>query len=191
MKISKTLQTLFLAASVAALAACGGGSTTSPIPVVTSNTSIAINPSTGPAFLQALNGQTVSFASGVAELGTTGPTTISFSGSTFTVTETLTGKTVTGPMTFGSCIFTATNSAIVAFAVGKTITVNPCSLEIPTSGVAANGQGSSLVIGFKFPSAVGTFKIAVTVGPSGDVFLGNFLIGKATVSAPTGATGGN
>ena len=83
MKISKILQTLFLAASVATLAACGGGSTTVPTPVATSNASIALNPTTGPAFLQALNGQSFSFPGGVPELGTAGPTTVSFFGRQF------------------------------------------------------------------------------------------------------------
>ena len=190
MKISKILQTLFLAASVATLAACGGGSTTVPTPVATSNASIALNPTTGPAFLQALNGQSFSFPGGVPELGTAGPTTVSFSGGNFTITSG--GQTATGPMTFGSCIFKPSASSLLSIPAGTTITINPCSLEIATNGKTANGVSTNTTVTLKFPSGVSINLVAqVAVFADGTVTVYGIVVGKATVAAPTGATGGN
>ena len=188
MKISKTLQGLFLGSAVAMLAACGGGS--SSVPVAGSNTSISINPATGPALLKALDGKTATFAAGVAEFGTTGPTTVSFSGSNFTITEVNTGKTVTGPMTFGSCIFTAAQSSLLSFLVGRTITVNPCTIDANTAGIPASGVETIINVVFKFPSG-GSSVIAIplSIAADGTVKSGGTTLGNVTLSL-TGSTAG-
>ena len=135
-----------LSATVAAamLAACGGG--VSPTPVST-NTTTAVTAAT----VAGIAGTPYTFAGGVAEFGTTASTTLAVtsaaSGTSFEIGSG--GKTASGPMTFGSCIFTITKSDFVApspLVVGAKITITNCKVDIKSAGYSAGTQSIPTVL---------------------------------------------
>ena len=130
-----------LSATVAAamLAACGGGgSDVVPATPTTTATITAANSA-------ALAGSPYVFDSGVAQFGTTASTslTIAGAGAATTFSASSGGLTASGPMTFGSCIFTVTASsfpATHALGVGKVVTINPCTLKVNSAGYPTGTQ---------------------------------------------------
>ena len=154
------------AISVAALVACGGG--TDPVLVAASDTDVSV----APAVAAALVNTPFAFPSGVAALGTTAATTIQFTNSAATPAFSVAsgGNTATGVTTFGSCIFAVTSSTFPAghpLALGQTVTVNPCNMNVNAAGAVANGVGVTrsvaLVLGAASSSGASVV-VAVTAG---------------------------
>ena len=183
---------LFLAVLVsAALAACGGGGGSST-PVATrtstSNTTAAVTASVAAAVVN----QPFTFAGGVPDFGTTTPTTLAFTSATATPAFAIKagGLTASGRTTFGSCIFTITASTFPAgskLAVGEEVRVNPCSLNVATSGGNANGSASDREVKF----VLGTLNssgenLPVVINANGSVVINGETIGTVTISVVTG-----
>ncbi len=166
---SSNIKLVFSAVAAAALlAACGGGGSSEPILVANSDAVIPTNATVAGA----LAGTSFAFPSGVPALGTTGTTTLAFSGTAaapgFDVSSG--GNSAGGTAAFGSCIFVVTRSTFVAghpLALGQTVTVNPCNVNANTTGAVANGQATSrsvaLVLGAA-ASANATVTVGVTAG---------------------------
>jgi hypothetical protein len=187
---------LLAAAAAALLSACGGGggSAGNDAPAVAvADTTVGVSPTVTGAVVSAA----FSFPSGVTSFGTTSPTTVTFNDTTpipaFTVTSG--GNTAIGATTFGSCIFKIAESdfpASSSLAEGRTITVNPCNININTRGQVANGveqpRGVELVL-----NAVASSRTAlnVSVTRSGQVVLNGATVGTVVLSDGTGATGGS
>ena len=158
-----------LSATVAAamLAACGGGSDVLPATPSTTASVTAANAA-------ALTGTPYIFDSGVAQFGTTTSTSLTIAGAgaatTFAVASG--GKTASGPMTFGSCIFTVTKSDFTApspLAVGQVVTINPCTVTVNSAGYPAgttNVIPTTLTLGTTVSAANGK---TVTVTTTGNV----------------------
>ncbi len=166
-----------LSATVAAamLAACGGGgSDVVPATPATTTSVTAANAS-------ALAGTPYIFDSGVTELGTTASTSLTVAGSGAATTFELSseGATASGPMTFGSCIFTIRISTFRLghpLSVGRVITIPICSLRVNATGYPAgtNSIPTILTLGTK-TSATNNKTVTVTTG-------GSTVIGNVTVT---------
>lgn len=174
-------------AAAALVAACGGGSST---PILVASTD-AVLPAAAPV-VAAVAGVPFAFPSGVPALGTTGTTTIAFSGTAaatgFSVASG--GNTATGATSFGSCIFAVTASTFPAghpLSQGQTVTVNPCSMNIGTAGAVANGVAQSrsvaLVLG-SANSAGATITVGVTAG--GQLTLNGNSVGTVSLTPVSG-----
>jgi hypothetical protein len=149
----------------AALAGCGGGSS-DPLLVASADAVVPTNA----AVASSVAGTSFAFPTGVAALGTTGTTTVAFSGTAaspgFAVGSG--GNTASGSAAFGSCIFAVTSSTFPAghpLSVGQTVTVNPCSLNVNTTGALANGQATSRSVALVLGAAASA-NASVTVGVS-------------------------
>mgnify|MGYP000861713349 FL=1 len=130
---------LALIVAAAGLAACGGSDPAPPVKIATSNFTTSVTAANVAAF----GGQTFTFPDGVAAFGTTATTSLTLgTRTTPTFNLQIGAGTVTGNMSFGSCIFEVLTSTIGgdAYQVGRKITVNPCTIGIDTAGSAANGQ---------------------------------------------------
>lgn len=171
----------------AALAGCGGGSS-DPILVVSGDTAVPANATV----VAAVAGTSFAFPSGVAALGTTGETTVAFSGTAaapgFGVSSG--GNTASGTASFGSCIFVVTSSSFPpghALSRGQTVTVNPCSLSVNTTGAVANGtqvsRNVALVLG---ASASANSPVTVGVTASGQLSLAGALVTTVTLTPVSG-----
>lgn len=185
---------LLAAAVSAALVACGGGgSTSTPIAVAAANTSVAISPANGAAATAAVSGQTFTFPSGAAALGTTASTTVKLTsgaaGSPAKFDIASGTGTATGALTYGSCIFTvAVGSTIPGLPAGTVLTVNPCTLGIATSGLAANGvpQNGAATLTLGATSST-SLPLTVTISAGGDVSINGSSVGTVTTSRLTGS----
>jgi len=192
MSSGKTLWALGLV-TAGVLAACGGSS--EPAKVASAATAATIDKSTGPTVAAAVVGKTFSFPA-VPSFGTTATTTVALAGTgtapTFSIGSG--GKTASGSLGFGSCIFTITQSDFVApspLAVGQTITVNPCTLSVDTAGKKADGTttdtNTELVLNGATSAPV---VVPVAVSSSGTVTVNNQEVGKVTTTNTTGTGGG-
>ena len=186
---------LLAAAASAALVACGGGggSSSAPIKAASANTSVAIGPANGAAATAAVSGQTFAFASGVAALGTTASTTVALTSGAagapakFDIASG-TGK-ATGALTYGSCIFTvAAGSTIPSLPAGTVVTVNPCTLGVATTGLAANdvpqNGSATLTLGTTTSAAL---PLTVTISASGSVSINGSTVGTVATGNHTGS----
>lgn len=154
-------------AAAALVAACGGGSST---PILVASTD-AVVPAAAPV-VAAVAGVPFTFPSGVPALGTTGSTTIAFSGTAaapgFGISSG--GNTASGTAAFGSCIFAVTSSNFPAghpLSLGQTVTVNPCNLSVNTTGAVANGVATTRSVALLLGaanSAGASVVVAVTAG---------------------------
>ena len=175
------------------MSACGGSSSSStPVPVVASDTKVTINATTGPAVIGSLLNTPATFPNGVAAFGTTKSTAVTFKGTpaapTFEITTA--DGTAKGNLSFGSCKFTVTENSNVGslnlLAVGTTITIDPCSVSLGTKGKLANGIAQSGQIIFTFASGD---SVAVTliyaINANGTITINGSTYGTATLT--TGA----
>jgi hypothetical protein len=201
MRFNKVFLAGLVLSGSALLAACGGGGggSATPPPVATTDTAIAIDPATGPSAVQAVLGKDFKFDSGVPELGTTGATTLTLSGSGDKPSFAIVSGTdsATGAMTYGSCIFTV---GTVGFPAphrlrtgGTPVTVTPCTLSVNTSGLPGDGSAIArevtLVLGTTRSKPV---SLTVSISASGVLTVNNIVIGSVVLGAtprPTGATG--
>jgi hypothetical protein len=179
------------AVAAATLVACGGGGGDAPLQQVASDTTLAVNATVAGA----LSGTDFTFASGVADLGTSAATTVRFTGAgaspAFSISSG--GNTATGTTTFGSCIFNVTSSTFPAgssLATGQSITVNPCSANFNIRGVLANGVATSRPVGLLLGTASSArVPVQVGVNSSGQLVLSGAIVGNVTLTPVTGATG--
>ena len=182
---SSNIKLVFSAVAAAALlAACGGGGSSEPILVANADATIPANATVAGA----LAGTSFAFPSGVPALGTTGTTTLAFSGTAaapgFDVSSG--GNSAGGTAAFGSCIFVVTRSTFAAghpLALGQTVTVNPCTVNANTTGAVANGQATSrsvaLVLG---AAASANSTVTVGVNAGGQIVLNGALV--TTIQLP-------
>jgi len=169
------------------LAACGGGGSEGAA-VASSNTAVPASASTTAAVAD----KSFAFSSGIPALGTTGTsTTLSFtSDSKFAVTSG--GSSASGVTTYGSCIFTVTSSTFTAphpLALGGTpVRIDPCQIQLQTSGVTAGATtntNATLTLGTLVSTPV---LVPVVISNSGQVSIGNTVLGTVTVSTATGGS---
>jgi hypothetical protein len=77
-------------------------------------------------------------------------------------------------------------------AVGKTVTVNPCNINVNSKGLAANGQGVSRSIALVLGAAASAgVPVTVGVNPGGQLTLNGREVGTVTLVPVTGTTGGS
>jgi hypothetical protein len=188
--MKKMKSTMLIAVCAAALAACGGGSDSAPTVtlVAASDTSVNVNPTVAAALVNT----SFSFPSGAPALGTTAATTIQFTNTATAPAFSITsgGNTASGTTTFGSCIFRVSNSSFPLghpLANGQTVTVDPCSANINTTGAVANGVATSrnvaLLLGTAASSGV---TVLVGVNTSGQLILSGAVIANIALTPATG-----
>ncbi len=180
---------LALAVAATGLAACGGSDPAPPVKIATSNFTTSVTAANVAAF----GGQTYSFPGGVAAFGTTATTSLTLgTGTTPTFSLQDGADTVTGNLSFGSCIFEVLTSTNPKYQLGQKITVNPCTIGIDTAGSAANGQVATasayLALGNQLSRSTTAFFV---VSPDGQmslvvptlgrtIDLGTITLGNAT-----------
>lgn len=185
--MKKLLGVIIAVAAGVVISACGGGGSDQPL-AAASNTTLAANPTTTAPVVNL----PFSFPQGVPALGTTGSTTVSFT-STSTAPQfridTTTGS-ATGVTSFGSCIFAVTavsGTVPSSLAVGQTITVNPCNLNVGTAGARANGVATTRSIALVLGAAASAnSSVTVGVNPGGQLTLNGNLVGTVTLTPVSG-----
>ena len=196
MKASKSVLAAVLAVAIITLAACGdGGSSTPPAPTIVATANL-IAPAS-PAVVAAIVNTPYTFPAGVPEFGTTAATTLQFTsgGNTPTFSISSGGTTATGVTSFGSCNFTITGVSGVTgpLTVGRVIRVDPCQLNVATSGLAAIGsstsRNTSLLLGRSNSNGV---LLPFNINANGDVTIitpsgNNIFLGRITVAPVTGS----
>lgn len=117
----------------------------------------------------------------------TGPTTstVNFTSSTGAATGSFTAN-----VTYGSCIFAVTQSTFPAgnkFAVGSTIVVNPCNINVNTAGLQATGVAASRSVALALGSAISAgSSITLSVSPGGQLTLNGVSVGGVTLVPVSG-----
>ncbi|MFC5498395.1 hypothetical protein ACFPOE_12695 [Caenimonas terrae] len=187
MKIN--LKMALMVAAAALLTACGSSDNTTQTFVAASDTTLPANAATVPA----VNGTAFTYPGGVPALSTTGTTTVAMTVSPATSTFTISSAgqgTASGNLTFGSCIFAVTSSTFPAghpLALGQTVTVNPCNMNVNTAGAVANGVGTSrsvaLVLGAA--SSAGA-SVTISVNAGGQLTLNGVAVGTITLTPVSG-----
>lgn len=176
--------------AAAALVACGGGGDDNK--VAADAAPFAVNTTTGAAAAQALNGQPISFANGVASFGTAGTaTTLTVTaGATPTFGVSAGGQSASGNLTFGSCIFTVTRSDFVAphaLAVGSVVRVADCKIDLDTANFTANGSTVSVKAVLMLDgTSSAPITTSVVIQSNGDILVGGSKITSVSVSQVTG-----
>lgn len=187
--MNKTASLLFGVLAAVALAGCGGGGG-EPAPVLVAPAQVAL--AAAPTTVAAVEDVPFTFPAGVPELGTTGATTLAFTstGTTPAFSITAEGGTATGTTTFGSCIFAVTASTFPAghrLALGQTVVVNPCNINVNTAGAAANGVAATRSVALKLGDAVSSgSSVTVQVNPGGQLTLNGNSVGTVTLTPVTG-----
>ena len=187
MKSSNIKLAFSAVAAAALLAACGGGSS-DPVLVANADATVPTNATVAGA----LAGTSFAFPSGVPALGTTGTTTLAFTGTAaspgFSVGSG--GNTATGSAAFGSCIFAVTSSNFPAghsLALGQTVTVNPCNMSVNTTGAVANGVATSRSVALLLGAAASAgSSVIISVTPGGALTLNGSNVGTVTLTPVSG-----
>jgi hypothetical protein len=185
------IKSFVVLAAAATLVACGGGGGDSPATVGASDLSA---PATA-ANVPAVAGTQFSFPGGVPSFGTTAATNVTFTGTaaapTFAVASG--GATATGNLGFGSCIFTVTQSTFAAsspLATGKTVTVNPCNINVGARGVQANSQAAQSSVALLLGAAASAgVPVTIQVNPGGQLTINGVSVGTVTLAPVTAVTG--
>ena len=191
-KLAKFALGLTLAAT---LAACGGSDAPAVVKVASVDTTAALSATdtaTSTAIVTAVLDKTFTFPA-VTELGTTAATTLVLSGTgaapTFSIGSE--GKTATGTMGFGSCIFTITTSDFVAphkLAAGEKVTVDPCALEVKTAGDTATGTATDTPTTFLLGATKSAeVVLSVAIAVDGTVTVAGQVVGTVSTTTTTGA----
>jgi len=188
MKLNKFTLAALAITSGLLLSACGGGD--DPI-VAATNTTAAINPTSGTAIVTAVSKTSFDFATGVSALGTTSATSVTLaapttSGGTPTFNVASTEGTATGDLAFGSCIFkikTSTYPAAHPLAEGKTVTISPCELTVATSGTVADGAPTTKNVSMLLGTVASQPKpLKIVVDPTGTLAVNGTVIKTITVT---------
>lgn len=190
-----------VSASALLLAACKDDSA-GPVKIVTENVVVPVNssvvaaaagttfnfPNGGAALSPAVAGQNLAIQLGgtaaapAANLAITSPA------------GTLVGS-FRANLTFGSCIFTITQSSFTSphpLSVGQVITVNPCSLTLQTAGQQVTGGTQSTPATLTLGTATSApAPVGASVDGSGNVTINGKPVGTVDVtpSTGTGSTG--
>jgi hypothetical protein len=198
MRLNKISLAAFVLGGSVLLSACGGGndSPLRPTTIANNDLTVAVTKDT----VQAALGKSVTFTSGISDLGTTIPTTLTLSGSDLAKPD-LSIKSGTfeakGKMTYGSCIFTITESSYVPSAafpklqVGQTTEIKPCDFKLATSGLTGNGSSSEIpmifVLGSNISGSVPLIGIINSTGPSSvTVSVNGVVVGTVSGTSSTG-----
>lgn len=100
------------------------------------------------------------------------------------------GGTATGTTTFGSCIFAVTSSTFPAghrLALGQTVTVNPCNMNVNTAGAVANGVATSRSVALVLGAAASAgSSVTVGVNPGGQLSLNGNIVTTVTLTPVSG-----
>ncbi len=204
-KFKQSFKLLAIAGLISGLAACGGGSD-APAKVATADTTFTIDAANAQtaATLLTTAAKSFSFASGVADLGTTTPTTVTFAGTaaapTFAVSSS--AGTASGTLGFGSCVLTIDGST---FTIGlmapplKPITISPCAVAVDTSGDAVGAPVANETATLTFGTTVSqpaNLIGSVTINDAGQVIItqtdgSSVNIGTVPVTTPTGTATGS
>lgn len=198
MKFNKVSLACLVLSGSALLSACGGSSDNgqlSPAPIASSSLSAEITPQTGATLVNSVLDKSFDFSTGVPAFGTTSATSLKLSGNGTTPSFAINSAegTASGSMTFGSCIFTVSQSSFAPshpLAQGKTFTVKPCTLSVATAGIKGDGIATPTTVTL----LLGTINskpitVSVSISATGVVTLNSFTIGSVTLVAATGATG--
>lgn len=168
--------------------ACGG--TVAP-QVVTNDVVAPVTSATVAALSTAAT--PMAFPTGVPAFGTTGPTTLVFSGTSATPDFSISsdGNTATGTTTFGSCHFTIQHSAFPKrspLAEGQVIVIDPCTLAVKTSGAPANGTAGTRSVTLTLGNITSDGSpLPVTINSNGLVQIFGVVVGTGTLAEVTGA----
>jgi hypothetical protein len=187
--MKKVSQVLLAMAAAAVLSACGGGGDDGVL-VASADVSVPVNATATGAVVNT----PFTYPSGVSELGTSAATTVTFTNTATTPAFSISsgGSTATGVTTFGSCIFTVSASTFPAshpLAAGKTVTVNPCNLNVAVKGVVANGVATTRSVALLLGAAASTgASVTVAVNAGGQLTLNGASVGTVTLVAATGGT---
>jgi hypothetical protein len=190
-KTMKKLITVLAALCMAAtLTACGGGGGSgSTAQVAAANTPIAMDATNGQTVTSSVTNKPFTFASGVADFGTTGSTAVTFGASnSFQIASG--SDSASGTMAFGSCHFKVTSSTFTSgpLVSGNTVTINNCQLLVLTKGDPADGSQQSdqaeLVLNTATSAGVA---VTVSLTADGKVLINNTSVGSVTLTPVTGA----
>jgi hypothetical protein len=183
--------------AIAAIPAACKKSPTAPVLVAASNATVTANNTV----TQAVSGVSFQFAGGAGAMSSAVAgqnLAVTFTG---TGTTTTTAFTVTSPSgattgtfsantTFGSCIFAITSSTFPAghpLALGQTVTVNPCNLNVSSAGAVANGVGTSRSVALLLGAASSAgSSVTVGVNPGGQLTLNGQTVGSVTLTPISG-----
>jgi hypothetical protein len=178
-----------LALSASFLVACGGSDSPAQQQVATSNFSAnAAAANTVP-----LTGATLtSDASGVSAFGTTTTTTMVISGAAGSQTAVISsgGFSATTKLTYGSCIFTVVTSNFPAgssLALGRTVTVNPCTVTANTAGVVVDAPAGLRTVTVGGTGVSFRTRANMSVGANSVVTINGTPYGTVTLGNATGA----
>jgi hypothetical protein len=187
--MNKMLSLALAVFAAASLTACGGGGGEPPATqVVAADTTIPANGTT----TALVTNIPFTFPAGITEFGTTSTTTVAFTDTSTTPAFSIAsaGNTATGTTTFGSCIFKITQSTFAStskLAQGNTITVEPCSLNVNTAGVTANGVAFTRSIALRLGAAVSSGQpVTLNVNPGGQLTINGKSAGTVTLQFVTG-----
>lgn len=189
--VKLTKWTIGLALSAALVGCGGGGEAPTPVPIVSSNLSVPLSAATvGAIATEGAFTFATGFSANAGAAVLAGPTTVALpTATTFTITNG--GGVATGSTAFGSCIFTVTASSVPGLAVNTVLTVNPCTLNVATSG---DGIGlpfndlATLVFGTSTSASV---TVQATTSSTGVVTVNGVVVGTVTITDTTGASGSN
>ena len=185
-----------------ALTACGGGGNDTPLQSA-SDLSLDVNPTTGANAVGAVSNSSFTFAGGVPDFGTTGSTTVTLASDSFVqpgaaaapgFTVASGGQSASGSLTFGSCIFTVTDSTFTSgpLVKGARIVINPCQLRVNAAGLPADSAARSRSIFLILRAAVSAgVPLQVSINGGGQVTINGRILGTVTLQPATGATGGS
>jgi len=179
-----------LVAASAMLVACGGGGDASlPQVAATGNLSSNVNAAT----VGALSGESFNFANGVSGFGTNTATAVTLNTNTFSVASSQ--GVASGNLTFGSCIFTVTNSTFPAgfpLVAGARVEITPCSMSVTTGGLLVDANAATRAVAFILGISTSVARnLPVDVDANGVVTVNGVRIGTVTLTNATGATGGS
>ena len=177
-------------ASALLLAGCGGGGggNNAPVTVATSDATVAINPTSGPAIVSQVLNKPVAFSAGVPEFATTASTTVTLSGTPTAPTVravSTRGEVREGVLEYGSCWFRVTTADPPAppnWVVGNRFLVEPCSFTVDSAGVVTGTQTSgavSLTFGTTSSTPV---PVTYTITQTGGLIIGDEAVGTVNVT---------
>jgi hypothetical protein len=91
---------------------------------------------------------------------------------------------------FGSCIFAVTSSNFAAghpLALGQTVTVNPCNVDVNTTGAVANGVATSRSVALLLGAAASAgSSVIISVTAGGALTLNGSNVGTVTLTPVSG-----
>lgn len=178
-------------------AACGDDDPAAPTLVAAEDAVVAMNPTVAGA----LDGVTFNFAGGAGAIAPAlagQDLALTFEGPASDLTAGGVIKSPSGTVlgsfeadvSFGSCIFVVGNSTFPAghpLANGQTVTVNPCNININTTGATANGQATSRSVALLLGAAASAgATVTVAVNAGGQIVLNGKTVATITLTPVSG-----